>query len=357
MEPNLSFYKECFNLKEEEIMKIGDTVLLPAFPENFLLKIIAKVKSILMFQEPLRYIDGALCIVGDIHGNIHDLFRIFIKYGLPPMTRYLFLGDYVDRGEFSIETITLLFMIKAIWPSCITLLRGNHEFAAVNELYGFKEDCVNTFGNTTVYDALNDCFNYLPFAAIINHTYFCVHGGISNVLKSVSDIENIKYPVTDCTGRLVNDLVWSDPTDQVRLYTENYRGSGCTYGIMATKIFLDNSNLKMMIRGHQCVDGVHYKFNKLILTVFSASNYCGTENNSSGIALVNDENVVHSHKLGQAEHVLRKDANFYDVVLPDLNAKRRPNKLCSTLQFPGGSLLLSKHQPKRSSCRILCLHL
>ena len=318
-------------------MKIGDSVLLPLFSEQHLQTLIQEVTFRLMSEKPLKMISGTVVIVGDLHGNIHDLFSIISLYGLPPKINYLFLGDYVDRGDFSLEVITLLFMLKAVYPDNITLLRGNHEFKNINELYGFKDSCLSEYAGTMIFDAFNNAFCYLPIAAVINNKYFAVHGGLSKHLTSISQIQNLKFPILSDELPLLNDLVWSDPAESQMYFGQNYRGGGCTFGRNVVKEFLEKNDLKMIIRGHECVDGFRYNFNTSVVTVFSASNYGGLKKNHSGAMLISDNDFIKLDKLAILPYVRKTECNFYPVVLPG----RQPQQRVKSLSFMPGSFISS----------------
>ncbi|RWW33161.1 hypothetical protein GW17_00002142 [Ensete ventricosum] len=112
---------------------------------------------------------------GDIHGQYSDLLRLFEYGGLPPQANYLFLGDYVDRGKQSLETICLLLAYKIKYPENFFLLRGNHECASINRIYGFYDECKRRF-NVRLWKVFTDCFNCLPVAALIDEKILCMHG-------------------------------------------------------------------------------------------------------------------------------------------------------------------------------------
>ena len=156
--------------------------------------ILKTVRDIFIKQPVLLELRPPLTVCGDTHGQYHDLLRIFDLGQYPPHTNYLFLGDYVDRGRQSIETVTLLFCYKILYPNNFFMLRGNHECSYINRLYGFYDECVEQY-NPTMWKDFCDVFNYLPIAAIIDDKIFCIHGGISPELNSLDDIRNITRPI------------------------------------------------------------------------------------------------------------------------------------------------------------------
>ena len=281
-------YSSFFTSDIKDFNKIGTLEYpIPQFPELYILKICNDVIPILEADPPLLNLEGEFYIIGDLHGNIKDLLRIFACAGSPLENKYIFLGDYVDRGAYSIEVITLLFALKIIRPHDIYLLRGNHEFEDINTMYGFKDQCLKEF-SPTLFMRANQCFTYLPLAAILNKQTFLVHGGISAQLKQVAQISEIPKPAKNYDDteykQLVQDMMWSDPTADHKHFFPSLRGLGTLFGYSAIKIFLENNNLQRIIRAHQCVyEGVEdFCYNKLY-TVFSSSNYSQDMNNKCGI--------------------------------------------------------------------------
>ncbi|MBZ3889826.1 Serine/threonine-protein phosphatase PP1-beta catalytic subunit [Sciurus carolinensis] len=134
--------------------------------------------EIFLSQPILLELEAPLKICGDIHGQYTDLLRLFEYGGFPREANYLFLGDYVDRGKQSLETICLLLAYKIKYPENFFLLRGNHECASINCIYGFYDKCKRRF-NIKLWKTFTDCFNCLPIAAIVDEKIFCCHGGLS----------------------------------------------------------------------------------------------------------------------------------------------------------------------------------
>jgi diadenosine tetraphosphatase ApaH/serine/threonine PP2A family protein phosphatase len=235
---------------------------------------------------------GEYCIVGDIHGNIDALIRIFEKKGYPPDCGYVFLGDYVDRGRHSCEVILLLYCLKFLFPLQIRMIRGNHEFAFMAEQYGFKKECESRL-SSRIYNKIITSFEHLPVAALIGRN-FCVHGGISPQLKSAEDIMNLtKMSANQQLGdNIVSDLVWSDPSNQVTEFEKSPRGCGVLYGADAVNHFTKECGIvDRIIRSHEsCTKGFDWPFeeNGPVLTVFSSCNYCEMMN-SAAVATISDD--------------------------------------------------------------------
>ncbi|XP_056855675.1 serine/threonine-protein phosphatase PP1 isozyme 8-like [Raphanus sativus] len=172
-------------------------------------------RQIFLSQPNLLELHAPIRICGDIHGQYQDLLRLFEYGGYPPSANFLFLGDYVDRGKQSLETICLLLAYKIRYPSKIFLLRGNHEDAKINRIYGFYDECKRRF-NVRLWKIFTDCFNCLPVAALIDDRILCMHGGISPELTSLDQIRNISRPMDIPESGLVCDLLWSDPSADVK---------------------------------------------------------------------------------------------------------------------------------------------
>ncbi|KGU21102.1 protein phosphatase [Candida albicans P57055] len=251
--------------------------------------ICASAREIFLSQPSLLELAPPVKVVGDVHGQYHDLIRIFSKCGFPPKTNYLFLGDYVDRGKQSLETILLLLCYKIKYPENFFLLRGNHECANVTRVYGFYDECKRRC-NIKTWKLFIDTFNTLPIAAIVAGKIFCVHGGLSPVLNSMDEIRNIARPTDVPDFGLLNDLLWSDPADTINEWEDNERGVSYVFSKVAINKFLSKFNFDLVCRAHMVVeDGYEFFNDRTLVTVFSAPNYCGEFDNWGAVMGVSED--------------------------------------------------------------------
>ncbi|VAH02442.1 unnamed protein product [Triticum turgidum subsp. durum] len=233
---------------------------------------------------------------GDIHGQFVDLLRLFDLGGYPPTSTYVFLGDYVDRGKQSLETICLLLAYKIRYPDKVFLLRGNHEDAKINRVYGFYDECKRRF-NVRLWKIFSDCFNCLPIAALIDDKILCMHGGLSPELTNLDQIKDIERPAEIPDYGLLCDLLWSDPSPDGEGWGESDRGVSCTFGADMLIEFLEKNDLDLICRAHQVVeDGYEFFAQRRLVTIFSAPNYCG-EFDNVGALLSIDENLMCSFQI------------------------------------------------------------
>ncbi|KAL2661835.1 hypothetical protein AAZV13_02G005400 [Glycine max] len=207
-------------------------------------------RDIFLKQPNLLELEPPIKICGDIHGQYSDLLRLFEHGGLPPRSNYLFLGDYVDRGKQSLETICLLLAYKIKYPENFFLLRGNHECASINRVYGFYDECKRRF-NVRLWKIFADCFNCMPVAAIIEEKIFCMHGGLSPELHNLSQISSLPRPTEVPESGLLCDLLWSDPSKDIEGWGDNERGVSYTFGASRVTEFLGKHDLDLICRAHQ----------------------------------------------------------------------------------------------------------
>jgi len=199
------------------------------------------------------------------------------------------MGDFVDRGHYSVETFCLLLALKARYPDQVTLLRGNHESRQITQVYGFFDECVRKYGSESVWRMLTDVFDYLPLSALIDDKLMCVHGGLSPVIDSIDYIRSIERIQEIPLDGPMCDLMWSDPDDR-KGWGISPRGAGYTFGCDISEKFAYENNIEMIARAHQLVmDGYNWAHNGKVVTLFSAPNYCYRCGNKAAIMEVDEE--------------------------------------------------------------------
>jgi len=239
-----------------------------------------RARECFLSQPALLELDAPVKIVGDVHGQYTDLIRMFEMCGFPPNSNFLFLGDYVDRGKQSLETILLLLCYKLKYPENFFLLRGNHECANVTRVYGFYDECKRRC-NVKIWKTFIDTFNTLPIAAIVAGKIFCVHGGLSPALSHMDDIRNIARPTDVPDYGLLNDLLWSDPSEMDSDWEANERGVSYCFGKKVITDFLATHDFDLVCRAHMVVeDGYEFFNDRVLVTVFSAPNVSLTNRTS-----------------------------------------------------------------------------
>ncbi|ELP88219.1 serine/threonine protein phosphatase PP1 isozyme, putative, partial [Entamoeba invadens IP1] len=255
-------------ITDDEIMMLCDTTT----------RVLSRDPSLLQLKAPLN-------IIGDLHGQYSDLLRYFDEADINN-EKFLFLGDFVDRGPRSIDIVVLIFCLKIKFPDRFFLLRGNHEVGNINRDYGFYDECVQRF-NVDVWRKFCWVFGYLPVAALIDSSILCVHGGISKYLSDVSLLTQVARPTDVAEEGLLCDLLWADPSQEHMGWKENTRGASFTYGEDVVENFMTKNNIQLICRGHQVVEeGFEFAFNNKVLTLFSAPNYCNQFNNCGAMMKV-----------------------------------------------------------------------
>jgi serine/threonine-protein phosphatase PP1 catalytic subunit len=258
--------------------------------------VLETVRGILMNQPCALELEAPVQIVGDVHGQYIDLLRIFETCGFPPSANYLFLGDYVDRGKNGLEVIVLLLAYKVKYPENFFLLRGNHECASINRIYGFYDECKRRY-NIKTWKKFQDVFNVLPLAAVVDEKIFCIHAGLSPDLQSMTQIQDIQRPSDVPDSGLLCDLMWSDPDADISGWAENDRGVSYTFGADVVGKFLTKHDFDLIVRAHQVVeDGYEFFADRQLVTIFTAPNYCGEFDNAGAVMAV-DESLMCSFRI------------------------------------------------------------
>uniref|UniRef100_A0A5S6R1X1 protein-serine/threonine phosphatase n=1 Tax=Trichuris muris TaxID=70415 RepID=A0A5S6R1X1_TRIMR len=231
--------------------------------------------------------DEKFTICGDIHGQFYDLLNIFKLNGLPSEKNpYLFNGDFVDRGSFSVETVFTLFSFKLLYPRHVFLSRGNHESELMNKMYGFDGEVRSKY-NSHMAEIFTEVFNALPLAHLINRRILIMHGGLPTtdqvILEDIEMLDRFRQPPEE---GLMCDLLWSDP--QLAFgRSPSKRGVGSQFGPDVTEEFCNLNNLDYIIRSHEVKpEGYEVVHNNRCVTVFSAPNYCDTMGNKGAFIVI-----------------------------------------------------------------------
>lgn len=213
------------------------------------------LREVLSKESNVQEVKCPVTVCGDIHGQFHDLMELFKIAGMPPDVNYLFMGDYVDRGYYSVECVCLLFAFKVKYPQRITLLRGNHETRSITQVYGFYDECLRKYGNPNIWKNLTDVFDVLPLTGLIEKEMFCLHGGLSPKLDTLDNIKELdRIQEVPHEGPMC-DLLWSDP-DDISGWGASPRGAGFIFGKEITQQFTNKNGLKNILRAHQLVNEV-----------------------------------------------------------------------------------------------------
>jgi len=255
---------------------------------------------------------GRLTVVGDLHGQLQDLFTIFQISGFPsPSNRFVFNGDFVDRGKHAVHIISVLFALHLLYPNDVMLNRGNHESVSMNERYAFKEQVKKLYG-LDVFQKITDVFNQLSICTVISNKVFVCHGGLTEVSDlHVDDVDKIKKDYMPSGKQKVKEsivfqqLLWSDPEPKRERGLEpSPRGAGVRFGKQVTQEFLERHGFEMMIRSHEMVKPGYLEVHGgLCVTVFSASNYCGSSGNKGAIAVFENGSTKPEYKQYMAKNL------------------------------------------------------
>ncbi|KAF9157296.1 3',5'-cyclic-nucleotide phosphodiesterase (PDEase) (3':5'-CNP) [Mortierella sp. AD011] len=292
--------------------------------EDQAIYILQKGTELLKKEPNLLEVDAPITVCGDIHGQYYDLMKLFEVGGNPADTRYLFLGDYVDRGYFSIECVLYLWSLKIWYPDTLFLLRGNHECRHLTDYFTFKTECKHKYSER-VYDACMESFCTLPLAAIMNKQFLCIHGGLSPELNTLDDLRQINRFREPPTHGLMCDLLWADPLEEFGqektseyFVHNNVRGCSYFFSYHAACAFLEKNNLLSIIRAHEAQDAGYRMYRKTkatgfpsVMTIFSAPNYLDVYNNKAAV-LKYENNVMNIRQFNATPHPYWLP-NFMDV--------------------------------------------
>ncbi|XP_013763929.1 serine/threonine-protein phosphatase 2B catalytic subunit beta isoform [Pundamilia nyererei] len=326
--------------------------------EAVALRIIDEGAAILRQERTMLDIEAPVTVCGDIHGQFFDLMKLFEVGGSPANTRYLFLGDYVDRGYFSIECVLYLWSLKILYPKTLFLLRGNHECRHLTEYFTFKQECKIKYSEQ-VYDSCMEAFDCLPLAALMNQQFLCVHGGLSPEIHTLDDIKKLdRFKEPPAFGPMC-DLLWADPLEDFgNEKTQEYFGHntvrGCSYfySYPAVCEFLQTNNLLSIIRAHEAQDAGYRMYRKSqttgfpsLITIFSAPNYLDVYNNKVTEMLVNVLSICSDDELmndGDEIYDASAAAARKEVIKNKIRAIGKMAKMFSVLREESENVLTLK---------------
>ncbi|BFU22742.1 Ser/Thr protein phosphatase, putative [Entamoeba histolytica HM-1:IMSS-B] len=283
------------------------------------LELVRKAKKLLLEEENMITIEAPVIVCGDIHGQFYDLLTIFDITKPIENNKYVFLGDYVDRGDFGCEVLFFLMAHKINYPKQFFFLRGNHESKMMTESMTFNLECEYKYHSIELLNEIHELFDALPLAALVEGNslgrFFCTHGGISPFLTRLSQYNEIKRVQEPPSRGPMCDILWSDPLEEPqhpetmekrRLdawlatdFADNHlRQTSVLYGPRGLLNFLEKNDLICVVRAHQVMeDGfkLHYFLQNTdippCITVFSAPNYCDMYQNKASILKINLENI------------------------------------------------------------------
>lgn len=266
--------------------------------------------------------DSPIAICGDIHGQFYDLLKLFEVGGDPKDVRYLFLGDYVDRGLFSVECVLLMYAYKINYPDRFFMLRGNHECRHLTEHFTFKEECLHKYC-LDIYKAAVNSFDTLPLAAVVSNQFFCIHGGISENIKTIDDIRALNRFSEPPQKGAGCDVLWADPMEDYdtyygerRFFHNDVRSCSYVFSYKAACDFLERNQLRCIIRAHEAQDEGYRTYRQknnfpTVITLFSAPNYLDAYGNKGAI-IVFDGSVMNIRQFEWVDHPYWLP-NFMDV--------------------------------------------
>jgi diadenosine tetraphosphatase ApaH/serine/threonine PP2A family protein phosphatase len=269
------------------ILERGDVLA-----EEIVVSVLLRLNEIIYQEASVLVLSSPIVICGDIHGQLDDLLELFKVSGDRTTQKYLFMGDYVDRGYHSLNTFLYLVCLKLHYADQFYLLRGNHESRQVSQMYGFYNECVMNYGHSGIWMMCNDSFDFLPLAAVIDRGIFSVHGGLSPHIPLIELISLHERQNELPSSGAICDLCWSDPDEDAKKWRQNQRGAGFLFGVHEVEKFNQLNKLRLITRSHQlAMDGYRWYFPDVtvqsprgrLVIIWSAPNYSYRSGNDATV--------------------------------------------------------------------------
>lgn len=284
-------------MESNSIQTIIDNIKAGQLPtKEQLIALLDQARTVIEKEPNIVEVTGPVHIVGNIHGQFEDLLHIFETLGLNGK-KYVFTGNYVNRTAKGIEVFTTLLGLKILHPDRFTILRGNHECAKICEIYGFLDEIKQKYQDESLLANFSKVFNVLPLIARFNNgKAIAVHGGISQQITTLNDVNNLdRFKEIEEAGP-ITDLVWADPDEDTVEYGPSPRGCSYLFGKAPFLKFMDENGIQLMFRSHQMIaEGFKILYDNRLITLYSAPNYCGNCNNKSSVFTLDGEsNYTHT---------------------------------------------------------------
>jgi serine/threonine-protein phosphatase PP1 catalytic subunit len=260
-------------------------------------RILEEENLLLDFKAKKSYKD--IYVIGDIHGNYDSLNKIIelIKNKDPEIV--IFLGDLVDRGPKQFECLLIVLILKILFPFKYYLIKGNHETLEMNQYYGFFQEFISRFNDSSKFNEILNIYNCLPICALIKKSILCVHGGIPQDIEILNMLKGKKgkdfRKIFNINEKGIYQLLWNDPKSEIEGFSNSFRGPGIKFfGIKAFENFIEHNNLKYVIRAHECFpEGYRWFFNNRLLSIFSSANYRGCYSpNPASYAIIRNDDII-----------------------------------------------------------------
>eukprot|EP00128_Syssomonas_multiformis_P001558 Colp12_sorted_trinity150504_noHs@23841 len=252
-------------------------------------KLLQTLPTVVDFMIPHK---GKVTVCGDVHGQYYDLLNIFKLNGYPSEDNpYIFNGDFVDRGSFSVEVIFTLFGFKLLYPNHFHLVRGNHESVNMNKMYGFDGEVKSKYADKMA-EVFHEVYRQLPLGMLVQNKVLILHGGLfSRDDVTVDELRKIDRNREPPESGLMCEMLWSDPQPEPGR-SASKRGVGCQFGPDVTDNFLKRNNLELLIRSHEVKnDGYEVAHDGKCITIFSAPNYCDQMGNKGAFIHLREDCV------------------------------------------------------------------